>query len=61
MLSWLNVRVGVEEPFQEDQNECCWRYFRVGGFKSYKGMVQILGRELDKVGECMAMQAVVQL
>uniref|UniRef100_A0A8C0XDI2 Cation/H+ exchanger transmembrane domain-containing protein n=2 Tax=Castor canadensis TaxID=51338 RepID=A0A8C0XDI2_CASCN len=30
MLSWLNIRVGVEEPSEEDQNEHCWRYFRVG-------------------------------
>ncbi|KAF0886782.1 SL9A7 protein, partial [Crocuta crocuta] len=30
MLSWLNIRVGVEEPSEEDQNERCWQYFRVG-------------------------------
>ncbi|KAM5290127.1 sodium/hydrogen exchanger 7 isoform 3-T3 [Glossophaga mutica] len=30
MLSWLNIRVGVEEPFEEDQNEHRWQYFRVG-------------------------------
>uniref|UniRef100_F7ABP4 Sodium/hydrogen exchanger n=1 Tax=Callithrix jacchus TaxID=9483 RepID=F7ABP4_CALJA len=30
MLSWLNIRVGVEEPSEEDQNEHHWLYFRVG-------------------------------
>nr|KAF6436430.1 solute carrier family 9 member A7 [Rousettus aegyptiacus] len=30
MLSWLNIRVGVEEPFEEDQNEHSWQYFRIG-------------------------------
>ncbi|XP_007450991.1 PREDICTED: sodium/hydrogen exchanger 7 [Lipotes vexillifer] len=30
MLSWLNIRVGVEEPSEEDQNEHRWQYFRVG-------------------------------
>nr|XP_055231610.1 sodium/hydrogen exchanger 7 isoform X2 [Gorilla gorilla gorilla] len=30
MLSWLNIRVGVEEPSEEDQNEHHWQYFRVG-------------------------------
>uniref|UniRef100_A0A2K5YLV4 Cation/H+ exchanger transmembrane domain-containing protein n=1 Tax=Mandrillus leucophaeus TaxID=9568 RepID=A0A2K5YLV4_MANLE len=29
MLSWLNIRVGVEEPSKEDQNEHHWQYFRV--------------------------------
>ncbi|KAJ8787184.1 hypothetical protein J1605_023107 [Eschrichtius robustus] len=28
MLSWLNIRVGVEEPSEEDQNEHRWQYFR---------------------------------
>ncbi|XP_053435220.1 sodium/hydrogen exchanger 7 isoform X1 [Nycticebus coucang] len=30
MLSWLNIRVGVEEPSEEDQNDQRWQYFRVG-------------------------------
>ncbi|KAG8508035.1 Sodium/hydrogen exchanger 7, partial [Galemys pyrenaicus] len=30
MLSWLNIRVGVEEPSEEDQSERRWQYFRVG-------------------------------
>ncbi|KAF4027030.1 hypothetical protein G4228_019460 [Cervus hanglu yarkandensis] len=30
MLSWLNIRVGIEEPSEEDQNEHRWQYFRVG-------------------------------
>lgn len=30
MLSWLNIRVGVEELSEEDQNEHRWQYFRVG-------------------------------
>ncbi|XP_029329367.1 sodium/hydrogen exchanger 7 [Mus caroli] len=30
MLSWLNIRVGVEELSEEDQNENRWQYFRVG-------------------------------
>ncbi|XP_011925611.1 PREDICTED: sodium/hydrogen exchanger 7 isoform X3 [Cercocebus atys] len=30
MLSWLNIRVGAEEPSEEDQNEHHWQYFRVG-------------------------------
>ncbi|GAB5584555.1 sodium/hydrogen exchanger 6 isoform X3 [Prionailurus iriomotensis] len=30
MLSWLNIRVGVEEPSEEDQNERRSQYFRVG-------------------------------
>ncbi|EPY79091.1 hypothetical protein CB1_000959004 [Camelus ferus] len=30
MLSWLDIRVGVEEPSEEDQNEHRWQYFRVG-------------------------------
>ncbi|XP_049560777.1 sodium/hydrogen exchanger 7 isoform X3 [Orcinus orca] len=30
MLSWLNIRVGVEEPSEEDQNEHRWQYLRVG-------------------------------
>uniref|UniRef100_A0A8C3WEM8 Sodium/hydrogen exchanger n=1 Tax=Catagonus wagneri TaxID=51154 RepID=A0A8C3WEM8_9CETA len=30
MLSWLNIRVGVEEPSEEDRNERRWQYFRVG-------------------------------
>uniref|UniRef100_A0A2K5MEW0 Cation/H+ exchanger transmembrane domain-containing protein n=1 Tax=Cercocebus atys TaxID=9531 RepID=A0A2K5MEW0_CERAT len=29
MLSWLNIRVGVEEPSKEDHNEHHWQYFRV--------------------------------
>ncbi|KAB1252816.1 Sodium/hydrogen exchanger 7, partial [Camelus dromedarius] len=28
MLSWLDIRVGVEEPSEEDQNEHRWQYFR---------------------------------
>uniref|UniRef100_A0A2K5IW97 Cation/H+ exchanger transmembrane domain-containing protein n=1 Tax=Colobus angolensis palliatus TaxID=336983 RepID=A0A2K5IW97_COLAP len=30
MLSWLNLRVGIEEPSKEDHNEHHWQYFRVG-------------------------------
>uniref|UniRef100_A0A2K6DEY6 Cation/H+ exchanger transmembrane domain-containing protein n=1 Tax=Macaca nemestrina TaxID=9545 RepID=A0A2K6DEY6_MACNE len=30
MLSWLNIRVGLEEPSKEDHNEHHWQYFRVG-------------------------------
>ncbi|XP_012886293.1 PREDICTED: sodium/hydrogen exchanger 7 [Dipodomys ordii] len=30
MLSWLNIRVGVEEPSEEDQSAHRWQYFRVG-------------------------------
>lgn len=30
MLLWFNIRVGVEEFFEEDQNEYYWQYFRVG-------------------------------
>ncbi|KAI5135364.1 Sodium/Hydrogen Exchanger 7 [Manis pentadactyla] len=30
MLSWLNIRVGVGEPSEEDLNEHRWLYFRVG-------------------------------
>uniref|UniRef100_A0A8C9DCT8 Sodium/hydrogen exchanger n=1 Tax=Panthera leo TaxID=9689 RepID=A0A8C9DCT8_PANLE len=30
MLSWLNIRVGVEEPSEEDQNARRSQYFRVG-------------------------------
>uniref|UniRef100_A0A2K6RV84 Cation/H+ exchanger transmembrane domain-containing protein n=1 Tax=Rhinopithecus roxellana TaxID=61622 RepID=A0A2K6RV84_RHIRO len=30
MLSWLNLRVSIEEPSKEDHNEHHWQYFRVG-------------------------------
>ncbi|XP_027715266.1 sodium/hydrogen exchanger 7 isoform X1 [Vombatus ursinus] len=30
MLSWLNIRVGVQDPSEDDLNETRWRYFRVG-------------------------------